>query len=234
MNSERRPARQAGLIYLLLTIAGVFTLMAVPGRTIVDGDATATAARILGAESLYRAGIAVGLLNSVVFLLLAVALYRLLVEVHASLAKLMVMLVLVQVPLVIGDSMNQLAALLLVKGEPYLAVFDTAQKNALAMLFLRIDSQGTIACQFFWGLWLVPLAILVYRSGFLPRFLGVYLAINAFAYVALCAVGVCWPQHLTLANSVSFPALMAEPVFTLWLLIMGAKPRHIATTAVHV
>jgi len=226
MHSEPRPARLTGFLYLLLTVAGVFTLIVVPGRTIVPGDAAATAARILGSESLYRAGIAVNILNSVVFLLLAAALYRFLVEVHASLAKLMVMLVLVQVPLAIGDAMNQLAALLLLKGEPYLAVFDAAQRNALAMLFLRINGQGTIASELFWGLWLVPLAILVYRSGFLPRFLGIYLAINAFAYVAVCAVGVLWPRHLALANRYSFPALMGEPVFTLWLLVMGAKPRH--------
>lgn len=228
MHSEPRPGRLAGFLYLLLTIAGIFTLIVVPGRTIVPGDAAATAARILGSESLYRTGIAVAILNSVLFLLLAAALYRLLVEVHASLAKLMVMLVLVQVPLAIGDAMNQLAALLLLKGEPYLAVFDAAQRNALAMLFLRINGQGTIASELFWGLWLVPLAILVYRSGFLPRFLGIYLAINAFAYVAVYAVGVLWPQHLALANRYSFPALLGEPVFTLWLLVMGAKPRHLA------
>jgi hypothetical protein len=218
----------AGFLYLLLTVAGIFTLIVVPGRTIVPGDAAATAARILGSESLYRTGIAVAILNSVLFLLLAAALYRLLVEVHASLAKLMVMLVLVQVPLAIGDAMNQLAALLLLKGEPYLAVFDAAQRNSLAMLFLRINGQGTIASELFWGLWLVPLAILVYRSGFLPRFLGIYLAINAFAYVVVYAVGVLWPQHLALANRYSFPALLGELVFTLWLLVMGAKPRHLA------
>jgi Domain of unknown function (DUF4386) len=226
MNLERRPARLAGFLYLLLTIAGVFTLIVVPGRTIVAGDATTTAAKILGSESLYRAGIAVSIFNSVLFLLLAVALYRLFMEVHATLAKLMVILVLVQVPLAIGDAMNQLAALLLLKGEPYLAVFDAAQKNALAMLFLHINGQGTIASELFWGLWLVPLAILVYRSGFLPRFLGVYLAVNALAYVALCAVGLLWPQHLAFANRYSFPALWGEPAFTVWLLVMGAKPRH--------
>ncbi len=228
MHSRPRPARLTGFVYLLLTVAGVFTLIVVPGRTIVPGDATATAARILGSEALYRAGIAVNILNSIVFLWLALALYRLLAEVDAALAKVMVMLVLVQVPLSIADAMNQFAALLLLKAEPYLAVIDAAQRNALAMLFLRINSQGTIATEFFWGLWLVPLAILVYRSNFLPRFLGIYLAINAFAYVAVCAVGVLYPQYLALANRYSFPAMMGEPVFTLWLLVMGAKPRHAA------
>jgi hypothetical protein len=230
MNGDRRPARLAGLLYLCLTIAGIFTLVIVPGRTIVAGDAAATAAKILGSESLYRAGIAVSIFNSFLFLLLAVALYRLFMEVNASLAKLMVMLVLVQVPMAIGDAMNQLAALLLLKGEPYLAVFDAAQKNALAMLFLQINGQGTIASELFWGLWLVPLAILVYRSGFLPRFLGIYLAVNALAYVALCAVGLLWPQHFAFANRYSFPALMGEPAFTLWLLVMGAKPRLAIST----
>jgi hypothetical protein len=228
MNVERRPARLAGFLYLLLTIAGVFTLIIVPGRTFVAGDAAATAAKILGSESLYRAGIAVGLFNSVLFLLLALALYRLLAEVHAALATLMVMLVLVQVPLAVGDAINQLAALDLFKAEPYLAVFNAAQQNALAMLFLRINGQGTIAIELFWGLWLVPLAILVYRSGFLPRFLGIYLAVDALAYVALCTIGLLWPQHLAFADRYSFPALMGEPVFTLWLLVVGARPRLVA------
>jgi hypothetical protein len=226
MNVERRPARLAGFLYLLLTIAGIFTLIVVPGRTIVAGDAAATAAKILGSESLFRAGIAVNVFNSALFLLLAGALYRLLKEVHGTLAKLMVMFVLVQVPLAIGDAINQLAALLLVKGEPYLAVFDPAQRNALALLFLHVNGQGTIAIEFFWGLWLVPLAILVYRSVFLPRFLGIYLAVNALAYIALCAVGLLWPQHLAFVSRYSFPALMGEPIFTLWLLVMGARPRH--------
>ena len=87
MHSEPRPARLTGFLYLLLSVAGIFTLIVVPDRTIVPGDDDATAARILGSESLYRTGIAVNILNSVVFLLLAVALYRLLVEVHASLAS---------------------------------------------------------------------------------------------------------------------------------------------------
>lgn len=226
MNSKSRSARLAGLLYLLLTIAGVFTLIVVPARTIVAGDTSATATRILGFESLYRAGVAVSIINSVMFLLLAVALYRLLVGVHASLAKLMVMLVLVQIPIAIGLAINQLTALLLFKGDADLAGLGAAQKNALGMLFLRINDQGAIASQFFWGIWLVPLAILVYRSAFLPRFLGVFLGINALAYVVLCAVGVLWPQHLVLASHYSFPALLGEPVFAFWLLIVGGKPGH--------
>ena len=225
MNGKPRLARLTGFLYLLLTFAGAFTLIIVPSRTVVNGDASATASRILGSESLFRTGIAVDLLNSVVFLLLAVALYRLLMEVQPSLATLMVLLVLVQVPISIVDAMNHSAVLLVLHGEPYLAVFDAAQRSALAMLFLRIDGQGAIASELLWGLWLVPLAILVYRSGFLPRFLGIFLAINAFTYVALCAVGVLWPLQLASANRYSFPALMGEPVFALWLLIVGAKSR---------
>ena len=226
MHGAARPARSAGFVYLLLTFGGIFGLEIVPRQTIVHGDAAATAAKILGHEGLYRAGIAVSVLNPVVFLLVALALYRLLAEVQASLAKLMVLFVVVQVPLGVGDAMNQMAALMLVKGEPFLAVFDAAQRNALAMMFLRIDGQGSLASELMWGLWLVPLAILVYRSGFLPRFLGVFLGINALAYVALCAIGILWPQHSAFANRYSFFVLLGEPLLTLWLLVMGAKPRQ--------
>jgi uncharacterized protein DUF4386 len=91
--------------------------------------------------------------------------------------------------------LNDAAVLILVRGADFLSVFDKPQRDALAMLFLRIHGQGILAAEIFWGLWLFPLAILVYRSRFLPRFLGVWLIINGFAYVAISLTGLLLPQY---------------------------------------
>ena len=121
--------------------------------------------------------------------------------------------------------LNDAAVLILVRGADFLSVFDKPQRDALAMLFLRIHGQGILAAEIFWGLWLFPLPILVYRSRFLPRFLGVWLIINGFAYVAISLTGLLLPQYEDMISNIAFPALTGELVFVLWLLIKGAKER---------
>jgi hypothetical protein len=231
MDPTNKNARLAGVLYLLLTITGLFTLMYVPGKLIVRGDAAATASNILAHETLWRLGIAVGLVSSVLFMFVALALYRLLKGVNQQHATLMVILVLVQVPSAILSATNQLAALVLARGADFLSVFDKPQRDALATLFLKLEGQGTFASELLWGLWLFPLALLVFRSGFLPRFLGVWLAINGFAYVAMSFTGLLAPQYEKIVSTVTFPALMGEVALTLWLLIMGARPKPLAGSA---
>src|SRR5437588_12787393 len=102
------------------------------------------------------------------------------------------------------NALNDAAAMMLARGADFLSVFDQPQRNALAMLFLRLHDHEDFAAEIFWGLWLIPLAILVYRSGFLPRFLGVWLTINGFGYVALSFTGWLLPQYYAVAfNSAS-------------------------------
>ena len=91
------------------------------------------------------------------------------------------------------------------------------------MLFLLLHHQEVIADEILWGLWLFPLDILVYRSHFLPRFLGVWLIINGFAYLALSLTGLLLPQYGDQASNIAFPALLGEMAFMLWFLIRGAK-----------
>lgn len=145
------------------------------------GNATATANNILAHETLFRLGIAVGLMCTVIFILLVMALYRLLRGVNQTQASLMVALVLVSSAVGFMNTLNNLAALILFRGADYLSAVEKTQRDALAMLFLRLHFQGEVIDEIFWGLWLIPLAILVYRSRFLPRFLGVWLFINGLA-----------------------------------------------------
>ena len=82
-----------------------------------------------------------------------------------------------------------------------------------------------VAAEILWGLWLFPLAILVYRSSFLPRFLGYWLIINGFAYLAMSLTGLLLPRYEEMVSNIAFPALLGEMAFTLWLVIMGVNIR---------
>ncbi|HJU84635.1 MAG TPA: DUF4386 domain-containing protein [Holophagaceae bacterium] len=223
MNPVQRKARIAGLWYLAVTLTGIFTLMVAPSKFLVPGDAAATVQKILASESFFRTYMAVGLVSSLCFLMLALALHELFKDVDRSLSRLMVILVLIQVPNAWVGAVTEGMALELAKGSAFMGAFAPAQQQALAMLFLRLDHFGVVAAQLLWGLWLFPLAALTLRSGFLPRILGWWLHINGLAYVAVWGVGVFAPQHFGKVNDLLFPLLLGEVAFMLWLLIRGAK-----------
>jgi uncharacterized protein DUF4386 len=224
MTSRSRNARIAGSLYLSLVIASPLRYIYIPTALIVRGDATATASNIAAHESLFRLGMVTDLFCGTICIFMALALYRLLEDVDHSLAVLMVILGGVMPSAIyFFNVVNDAAALILVRGADFLSVFDKPQRDALAMLFLRLHDQEIFAAQIFWGLWLFPLAILVYRSRFLPRFLGVWLIINGVAYVATSLTGFLLPRYANTVANVTFPAVLGEVAFVLWLLIKGAK-----------
>ena len=94
------------------------------------------------------------------------------------------------------------------------------------MVFLRMHGQGILANEVFWGLWLFPFGLLVYRSRFLPRILGVWLMLNCFAYLATSVTGILWPQYEQRVSNWVFPVMFGELAIMLWLIIMGAKERQ--------
>jgi len=110
------------------------------------------------------------------------------------------------------------------KGE-VLKTFELSQRQDLAMLFLRINDYGVLTLEAFWGLWLFPLAILIYKSRFFPRFLGIWLIITGFFYLGLSFTSIMLPQYKDMVlNSVfALPVELGEVAFMLWLLIKGAK-----------
>src|SRR5262249_10806742 len=128
-------------------------------------------------------------------------------------------------------SVNDAAALLFVRGTDFLSVFDKAQCNAFSMLFLRLHHYGDLANEIFWGLWLLPFGLLVYRSRFLPRVLGVWLMIACFGYLASSVAGFLFPAYEDKVISYTQPVLLAEVAIMLWLTIMGAKERPIAVAS---
>ncbi len=231
MRVTDNPGRAAGLLYLLMILLGAFSLLYVPSKLLVPGDATATAHNILASEGLYRLSIVSGLISAVVFLFLARALYRLLNHVSKPHASLMVTLVMVSVAIGFALTVNDVAALAVLRGTDFLAVFNQAQREALAMLFLHLSSQGMLVAQIFWGLWLFPFGVLVMRSGFLPRILGILLIFNGVAHVVASLTGLLLPEYASVVNRIAFIPELGEFWMMLWLLIKGAKGRQISEAA---
>ena len=208
MNSNGNPGRFAGLLYVLISIPGIFALIYVPAKLIVHGNATATASNIAAHETLFRLGIAANLISQILFMGVALALYDLLKGINRRQAALMLTLIVVPVPIVLLNERNAIAALIPVRGADFLSIFENPQRDSLAMLFLNLHSYGFDITAIFWGLWLFPLGLLVYRSGFIPRLLGVLLM-----------------QYENIVSRWMKPLSFAELLFMFWLLIMGAKPK---------
>lgn len=225
MNSNGNPGRFAGLLYVLISIPGIFALIYVPGKLIVHGNATATASNIAAHETLFRLGIAANLISQILFMGVALALYDLLKGVNRRQAALMLTLIVVPVPIVLLNELNAIAALILVRGADFLSIFEKPQRDSLAMLFLNLHSYGFDITAIFWGLWLFPLGLLVYRSGFIPRLLGVLLMLNSFTFPVNSFTSLLLPQYENIVSRWMKPLSFAELLFMFWLLIMGAKPK---------
>jgi hypothetical protein len=203
----------------------------VPSKLIVHGNATATASNIAASETLFRLGIAAQLIGQAGFIFVALALYDLLKRVNQRHASLMLGLIVLSIPIAFLNELNAIAALVLVRGAGFLSILEKPQRDALAMLFFNLHGHGFDVAEIFWGLWLFPLGLLVYRSRFLPRFLGVWLAIGGFAYVILSLTGILLPQYQDKVFTFSQPAFFGEVALMLWLLIKGAKPEPLASQA---
>lgn len=209
-------ARVAGSLYLLVVPLGIFGTLYVPSQLIVPGDAVATAHNLVASELLFRLGIVSDLLAPILLLLVVVLLHRLLKPVNRTIALLMVIFVAVGAAIGTLNKVHQLAALLLLGGADYLAIFTTDQLQALALLFLRVQSQGSSIAFIFWGLWLFPLGYLVFQSGFLPKILGILLMLACCGYLI-----DTFARFLGYNVAIGMYAAAGEVLFILWLLIRG-------------
>lgn len=225
MSFVKDPGRFVGLLYVLISIPGAFALVYVPGKLIVHGNAMATAHNIAASETLFRLGIAGNLISQILFMWVALALYDLLKGVNQRHASIMLTLLVVSIPIALLNELNAIAALILVRGADFLSIFDKPQRDALAMLFLNLRGGGFGIAAIFWGLWLYPLGLLVYRSGFLPRILGILLMANCFYYLVTRFTSFLVPQYGSVVDRWLMPFQFGELVFMFWLLIRGANPK---------
>lgn len=230
MTAVSRNARIAGLLYVLASVVGVVRLLYIPNALIVHGNAAATVGNIAAHESLFRLGIVSELVAGVLWLFVTLALYRLLQEVDRTVAVLMVILGgLLQVPLFFVNSLTDAAALMMAHGADFLGALDKPQHEAFAMLFLDLHHQLDLANAILWGLWLVPFGLLVYRSRFLPRLLGVWLMLACVGWVAFSVTGFLFPAYEDRIYTLGQPLTLGEVVTMLWLAILGARgPRATA------
>ena len=230
MSPTRNPGRVAGFWYLLLVLIGPLRLIYIPDKLFVKGNAAATVNNIAAHEWLFRFGIVSDLVGGVILIFLVLAFYRLFKTVDRNLAVMVVIFGGVMPALLdfVGAGLDA-ATLMIARGADFLSAFDKPQQDALAMLFVKLGDHQTTAAEMLWGIWLLPLALLVYRSRFLPRFLGIWLAINGVAYVILCLAGELLPQYYGMVFNYGQPAFFGEVALMLWLVIKGAKPPADAT-----
>jgi Domain of unknown function (DUF4386) len=218
----KKTARIAGLWYLMFAL-GPFYLLYVPSKTIVHGDAAGTAALIIAREKLFRLGLLAETLGAVVFIGLAMALYRLLEDVDRHRARQMVGLVLVSAALILVGVVFNAAALAVFRGETALAAFDQHGREAIGMLLIRLHGQANEVNEMFWGLWLLPFGWLVMRSRFLPRWLGYWLLLDGMCWVVFAVTDLFAAAYSDMLFRIFQPAFLAELAAMLWLLIVGAK-----------
>lgn len=218
----RKTARIAGVFYLIFIVTTVLATT-VRDNFIVAGDAAATANNIVASHGLFRIGIVTELVSAVFFVLAAWALYALLKPVNKNLALLFLLLNLGGVAVECINVLNLYAALQALSGAVYLSAFQTSQLQAMAMSYLDLYTNGFLIAQIFFSAWLLPLGYLVYKSRFLPKFLGLLLILDFFGNMSWFLQGFFLPDNPTLAypgNAISF---IAEIALTAWLLIMAVK-----------
>lgn len=231
VSPTRKTARRAGALYLLSAAAAGVPLLYVPSALIVSGNASATAHNILASEIVFRACMVSELTGAILFVFLVRTLYRLLNGVDTKYASLMVTLVLISVPITCLNVLNDVAALTLLHGATFLSAFDRAQRDSLAMLFLGLHGDGITIASIFNGLWLVPFGILVMRSGFLPRILGILLIADGCALVTVSFTALLLPGYLDVVNRVAIIPELGELWMMAWLLIKGVREQPLPVAA---
>lgn len=224
MMQEARLTRTCGAIYLVVVATGIFSLAYVPGQTMIPGDQAATLASIRANETLFRLGVAGLLINQLAFFLLPLALFALLARIDRTVAKVMVLAALLGIPLALASAAERLVLLDLANGalplaQDSLPEFVAATRASAGKLMLFATT--------FWGLWLLPFGYLVYRSGFLPRLLGVLLMLGCGGYLINLLGLIIVPGYAetTVAATLRWPATLGEIGICLWMLLIGARPR---------
>lgn len=234
MDAIRRTARLAGLLYLVSSIPAPFALLYVPGKLFVEGNPAATGERLRSLESLLRAGLAAELFSSIVFIFMTLTLYRLFRPVSADSALAMLVLILISFPITFGNVLLELAALDFAGGgarPAILSILGPSQNDALAYTAMHLHHQGYMLAQIFWGLWLFPFGVCVWRSGFIPRGLGILLMVAGCGYVANSFAALTLPRILPAVDRVTSITNLGEVPIIFWLLIWGAKPQKLRATA---
>lgn len=231
ITSLKSTARVAGLLYLILGVLAYYAMMYVPKRIFIGGDALSSANNILSNEFLFRTSIVSHLASAVTFLFLAFVLYKLFKNVNEHRAKVLVALIVVQVPIIFLLETFDLTSLMILKGQLFKSL-TLAQVQELSLLFIKIHGYGIMIIEIFWGLWLIPFGQLVYKSVFIPRVLGILLFLAGIGYTFDSLTFMLFPGYHAFTQTVAFIfSGLGEGSTILWLLVIGAKD-HLSITVI--
>lgn len=223
MSSIKKTARIAGVLYLLVVVFGAFAEVGVRASLIVPGDAAATAQNIMTSASLFRIGFMSDLIMMTCYFFLAYTLYLVLKHANQELSLLFVLLTLASVAIMSLNMLNQFAALLLLSGADYLKVFSVDQLQALAMLFLNLHKYGYFIAQIFFGLWLLPVGYVGFKSGYFPKLLGILVILACFGHLIQYFQVFLFPDLEVITYPGLAIATIAEVSLCFYLLIKGVK-----------
>lgn len=225
MNSNKRIARITGLLYLAVVLTGIFSLMYVPSQLIIWESPAITFTNIANNQQLFRLGIVSSIACYTFFIFLPLSFYKLLEPISKTYARAMVILAVVSVPISFVNLLNKYAALSLTSGQKYLTVYSIDQLQAQVMHYLTQYDNGILIVQVFWGLWLFPLGYLIFKSGILPKLLGILLILGCFGFL-INFLGHSLINNysaLGISSYVRLPASLGEIGICLWLLVFGAR-----------
>ncbi|MBC8755955.1 DUF4386 domain-containing protein [Kordia sp. YSTF-M3] len=222
---QKKLARLAGFYYLINVILSVFYMEYLPSQIVVWGDAEATMSNLLNNEMLYRFGVIAGIFVHISFIMLPLTLYRLLNHINKQYAIVMVLFALISVPISFTLLIDQIELIGIVTDYSSLDITGQTGANLKAITFFERLTNGFFLCQTFWGLWLFPFGYLVFKSGFLPKFLGVALMLGCITYMIDVVGGVMFSNYYEYFNTriLIIPAAIGEIGMCLWLLIVGVK-----------
>lgn len=227
--SNKTTARIAGLLYLMMILTGFFSLMYVPNKLIVWDNASLTFSNITASEFLFRLGIMIGLACYTFYLFLSLFLYKLLKPVNEKYAKLMVLFVFLCIPIFFVNVQNEFTVLSLVTDPNSRAIFSNSQIQSQVLLYLVQYDNGMSVVHIFSGVWLFPLGYLVFKSGFLPKFLGIFLILGCFGYLLDFTGNTLFKNYseFGISKFIILPATIGEIGICLWMLIIGVNEKSI-------
>ena len=220
--SPRLKARMAGVLYLLAGLTSVIGGMYIPGKLVVAGDAATTANEILAHKHLFEFGFSLMLIAVVCSIGLTALFYDLFKPVNKTLSLTAAFFHLVGLAILGVASLLQLAPLVVLEGGHYLSVFKVEQVQALAYLFLQLNTQVGNAFLAFFGAYCLLIGYLIFRSTFLPRIIGAFMALAGLGYMTFLSppvAGYLFPYNLA-------PAPLGEGSLMLWLLVVGLNTQR--------
>lgn len=220
MNSIKNLARLTGATYLLMVPFGVLGILYIPNSIFVAGDMAATIDNVAANQSMFHFSVFASLVVQVIQIFLVLLLYKLLSHASKTAGVLMVACIIPAVSIAMLNEINLLAVSSLVSGGALAASFTAEQVQGLVGLLFEMHQSGVMIAQIFWGLWLFPMGYLAYKSGYVPRLIGVLLMVGCFGYLA---DSILFVLGIDIGFTVSEYTFLGEVLLPLWLIVKADK-----------